>query len=208
MCFGGGKGGDGGAAEAQRKREATRRANITRGTAAIDSALSPFNDEYFNTRQTAYVNNAMPQLNSSFDQAQKDLVYALSRSGLLQSSEAANRQRLLNEERAKYEREIQNGAASFANQGRTGLEQTRAQLLSQLNATEDPTSAATAAANQAQLLQAPPSFDPLGNFAFNTAVTLQNLSNSATRGRGFLAGSPAASISSGSGVGSSSITRV
>lgn len=208
MCLGGGKGGDGGAAEAQRKREAARRSNIAAGTTAIDSALAPFNDEYFNTRQQAYTANALPQLNQSFDQAQKDLVYALSRAGLLQSSEAANRQRMLNEERAKYEREIQNGASSFANQGRTSLEQTRAQLLSQLNATEDPTSAATAAANQAQLLQAPPTFDPLGNFAFNTAVTLQNLSNATTRGRGFLAGSPAASISSGSGIGSSSITRV
>lgn len=206
MCLGGKKS-DGGAAEA-RRREEQRRANINTGTAAIDQALAPFDDKYFATRQQAYVDNALPQLSQSFDQAQKDLVYALSRSGLLQSSEAANRQRMLNEERAKYERDINNGAVSFANQGRTGLEQTRSSLLSQLNATEDPTSAATSAANQAQLLQAPPSFDPLGNFAFNTAVTLQNLSNNATRGRGYLSGSPTASIASGGGTGSSSITRV
>lgn len=207
MCLKKG-GGDGGAAEAQRQKEQIRRSNILLGTQNIDQALAPFNDEYFAGRQQAYIENARPQLDQSFNQAQKDLIYALSRSGLLQSSEAANRQRALNDERAKYERDINNAAAEFANSGRTSLEQTRSNLLSQLNATEDPTAAATSAANQANLLSAPPTFDPIGNFAFNTAVQLQNLSNASTRGRGYLSSSPTSSIGSAGGVGSSSITRV
>lgn len=209
MLFGGG--GDKSAqiaAEQQRQREATRRANITEGTAAIDKALAPFNDDYFTGRQTAYVANATPTLDQQFADAQKQLVYALSRGGLLQSSEAANRQRQLNEERARYERDIQNAAASFANQGRTDVENTRSNLLSQLNATEDPSAAATAAANKAALLNAPPTFDALGNFVFNTATNLENLSNVSTKGRGLFASSPTASIGSASGAGSSRVTSV
>lgn len=196
------------AAEQQAAREAARRANIMQGTTAIDQALAPFNDEYFTGRQNAYVANAMPSLDQQFQDAQKQLVYALSRGGLLQSSEAANRQRQINEERARYERDIQNAAASFANQGRTEVENTRSNLLSQLNATEDPSAAATAAANKAALLSAPPTFDALGNFVFNTATNLENLSNVSTKGRGLFASSPTASITPASGSGSSRVTSV
>lgn len=196
------------AAEEQAQREATRRANILKGTTSIDQALAPFNDDYFAGRQKAYVDNSLPALNTQFADAQKQLIYALSRGGLLQSSEAANRQRQLNEERARYERDINNGAAAFANQGRSDLENTRTSLISQLNATEDPTSAATAAAAKAQLLSAPPTFDALGNFVFNTATNLENLSNVSTKGRGLFASSPTASIGSASGAGSSRVTSV
>jgi len=196
------------AAEQQRQREAARRANIMQGTQAIDQALAPFNEDYFTGRQTAYVQNAMPALDQQFADAQKQLVYALSRGGLLQSTEAAARQRQLSEERARYERDIQNAAAEFANRGRTDVENTRSSLLSQLNATEDPTAAATAAANKAALLSAPPTFDALGNFAFNTATNLENLSNMATRGRGLFASSPTRSIAPASGAGSSRVTSV
>jgi len=196
------------AAKQQAQREATRRKNILRGTASIDTTLAPFNDDYFAGRQKAYVDNAMPTLDQQFSDAQKQLVYALSRGGLLQSSEAANRQRQLNEERARYERDIQNSAASFANQGRSDLENTRTNLISQLNATEDPSAAATAAANKAALLSAPPTFDALGNFVFNTATNLENLSNVSTRGRGLFAASPTASIGSAGGAGSSRVTSV
>lgn len=194
------------AAKQQAQREATRRANIMTGTTLIDEALAPFNDDYFSGRQKAYVDNAMPSLDQQFQDAQKQLVYALSRGGLLQSSEAANRQRQLNEERARYEREIQNSAASFANQGRTDVENTRTNLISQLNATEDPSAAATAAANKAALLSAPPTFDALGNFVFNTATNLENLSNVSTRGRGLFAANPTTSIGPASGSGSSRVT--
>lgn len=196
------------AAKQQAQREAARRANIMQGTQAIDEALAPFNDEYFTGRQTAYVANAMPSLDQQFQDAQKQLVYALSRGGLLQSSEAANRQRQLNDERARYERDIQNAAITFANQGRTDVENTRSNLLSQLNATEDPSAAATAAANKAALLSAPPTFDSLGNFVFNTATNLENLSNVATKGRGLFASSPTASINPAGGAGSSRVTTV
>lgn len=196
------------AAQQQAEREAARRAAIMKGTQSIDTALAPFDDQYFAGRQQAYVANAMPTLDQQYADAQKQLVYALSRGGLLNSSEAANRQRQLTEERARYQRDVENAAANFANQGRTDLENTRSNLLSQLTATEDPSAAATAAANKAALLSAPPTFDALGNFVFNTATNLENLSNVSTKGRGLFASSPTASISSAGGPGSSRVTTV
>lgn len=186
------------AAQQQAEREAQRRNNITAGTQAIDNALGGFDDNYFVSRQNAYVDNALPALNQQFSDAQKQLIYALSRSGLMQSSEAADRQRRLNEERGRYERDIQNNAINFANQGRTNLENTRSNLLSQLTATEDPTATATAAAAQAQLLNAPPTFDPLQPYIFNTVNSLENL-NASTGGRGLLNRGATANISPASG---------
>jgi hypothetical protein len=194
------------AAEEARQREEQRRQRITEGTTAIDTALAPFNDEYFTGRQTAYTQNAIPQLDRQFNDAQKALVYALSRGGLLQSSIAAEKQRALNAERAKYESDINNAAVGFANEGRSNLEKTRSNLLTQLGATEDPSQAASAAAREAGLLSAPPTFDALGNFIFNTATGLENLSNRTTGGRGFVAGGPASYI--GGSKGSSSVVRV
>ena len=200
-------GGSNAAAEEQRQREAKRRANIMQGTQAIDSALAPFDDKYFQQRQQAYTDYAAPQLDQQYNDAYKQLIYALSRSNLTQSTEAANRQRALTEERARYERDIKNNAANFANSARSNLENTRSSLISQLNATEDPTSAATAAANQAGLLQAPPTFDPLGNFVFNAASNLENLSKMSTGGRGLFSGGPAGNIGSANSGGSSRVVR-
>lgn len=201
MCSIFGGGGDAAAKAAQdaKKREAKRRANITTGTSSIDAALAPFNDDYFNSRSAAYTQNALPQLDQQFTDAQKQLTYALSRGGLLQSSVAADKQRALNAERAKYERDISNAAAGFANEGRTNLERTRSSLISQLGATEDPAQAASAAAREAGLLSAPPSFDALGNFVFNTATGLDDLSNRTTGGRGFVSGGPASYVGRNTG---------
>lgn len=209
MCgiFGGGKK-DNSAQQAAAQaaaREAERRARIQQGTQSIDAALAPFNDEFFGGRQSAYSAYAMPQLETQFNDARKQLIFALSRGGLLQSSAGADRQRRLNEERAQYERQVQSQAAEFSNQGRRDVEQTRANLLSQLTATEDPAAAATAAAAQAQLLNAPPNFPALGNFLFNAATGLNDLNVATTGGRGLINSGPASNI--GRSSGSSSVTQ-
>lgn len=183
MCGGGGKDNS---AEQAAQRERERRARISQGTASIDQALAPFNDEFFGTQQQAFLDNALPQLDDQFKQAQKDLIFALSRGGLLQSSTAAQRQRALNEERARFERQLNDQAVAFANQGRSNLETTRSNLISQLNATEDPALAASSAAREAGLLNTPPTFDPLGQFVFNAAEGLKELSNRTTGGAGFV----------------------
>ena len=199
MCMpGGGAKASNQAANDAKKREAQRRANLDQGTAAIDASLAPFNDADVATRSDAYSRNALPKLGQQFNEAQKQLIYALSRGGLLSSSVGADKQRALNAERAAYERDIASQAAGYANEGRANLEKTRASLIGQLGATEDPAQAASAAAREAGLLSAPPTFDALGNFVFNTSQGLQDLSNRTTGGRGFISGGPATYLGGGS----------
>jgi hypothetical protein len=78
MCFGGG--GSDRSAEAAAEREARRRANINKGTIAIDEALAGFNDDFFTGRQDAFVQNATPSLDRDFQKAQRDLIFGISRS--------------------------------------------------------------------------------------------------------------------------------
>lgn len=182
MCFGGGS--DNSAARAA-EEEAKRQKRLTQGTTAIDEALSGFGDEYFTGLSNAYSANATPQLESDYKDAQKELIFALSRSGLLSSKTAADRQAALDTEYAQYQKDIANAASAYASDAKSNLETTRSNLISQLYATEDPTTAASAAATQAGLLNATPTFDAVGDFVFNTAEELKNYSNQATGGSGY-----------------------
>lgn len=185
MCMGGG-GGDGGAGEAKR-REAQRQARISEGTQNINTQFSRFDDPYFAGREKAYVDYAQPQLDTQYADARKQLVYALSRSGLLSSSTAADRQRKLQEEKARYDMDVVNRAKGYSTQARSDLENARGDLISQLTATEDPAAANAAAVQRADLMSRPPSFDPVGNFVFNAAEGLRNYANPST-GYGGLVG--------------------
>jgi len=197
MCGGGGGKGANRAAEEAAAREAKRQARISRGSQSIDSALAPFNDDFWAGRQKAYTDYASPYLNDQFADAKKNLIYALSRSGLLSSSIAGDRQRKLNEEYGKYKADVVNQGKSYVQKGRQDLESTRSNLLSQLTATENPESAATAAQSQALLLQQDPSFDPIGQFLFTAADGLEDNANRATGYRGYASG-PSSFINSGS----------
>lgn len=207
MCkiFGGGNDASKKAAQEAAAREEQRKQRITQGQASINQALSPYNDEYFAGREKAYNDYAMPQLEDQHTDAKKALVFALSRSGLLNSSTAADRTRKLNEEYARYQTDIGNSGKNFANQGRTNLENVRGNLISQLTATEDPAAAAASASQQAALLSQPPAFDPVGTFAFNAASDLEELSNRNTGYRGY--GSQPIQFNSGGSRGSSTVTR-
>ena len=181
MCFP--KGGDGGAAAEQRAAEQQRKTRLSQGTQSIDQALSPYDDNYFKTRQDAFAKNALPNLDTKFSEARKNLIYALSGKGLLQSSVAAEEQRKLDSERAAFERQVQSGAQDYANESRAGVETTRRNLLNQLYSTEDPTSAAASAAREAGMLNAPTTPDYAGDFVFTAGQNL-GTANQALGGTG------------------------
>lgn len=206
MCLPGGDKAAKRAAAEQKAAEEKRRASIAQGTAAIDQSLAGFDDTYFQGRQDAYSANYKPQLEDQYNQAYKDLVYSLSNKNLLRSTVAGDKMRELQEKRAEYERQIGSEAQNFANQGRTDLENTRSNLLSQLYATEDPSQATAAAARQAQLLNTPASFDTAGNFLFNVADSL-NTVNQATGGQGVV-NALTRNIGTGAGKGSARTVRV
>jgi hypothetical protein len=112
----------------------------------------------------------------------------------------------LEDEKAQYTRQIASQGQNFANTNRSALEDTRSRLLNQLTATEDPTSAASAAAREAGLLNTPPQFDPIGDLVFRALEGFKSGVNQATSGQGILSGtSPTSAIRSPTGAGSSSI---
>lgn len=198
MCgiFGGAKGDGGAAAAAQ--QEAARQARITQGTDSINQELSAFTPDYFSKQATAYDNYAQPKLNQDYADARKQLVFNLSRSGILNSTEAANQERKLSAQNDAYKTDVINKGLSVAQQSQGDIESTRNQLIQQLTATEDPAAAAANAGRAADLASRPPAFDPVGNFAFNTGTNLNNYAGAATGYKGLAAAQPALYSSGGS----------
>ncbi|MBL26155.1 MAG: hypothetical protein CMM50_01195 [Rhodospirillaceae bacterium] len=167
MCFvGGGGGGDNGAAEA-RAREEARQARIRQGIANIDDTFGRFDDQFFADRAKAYTDFATPQLDDQLADTRKQLIFALSRGGNLNSSTGAERFADFRAAEDRARRQIESRGLDYANQARTDVERQRADLISILNATSDPEAAASGAVNRVQALSATPAFDPftatLGN---------------------------------------------
>lgn len=190
MCgfFGGAKGGDGGAGAAA-AAEAKRQANITSGTKSINEQFAQFSPEFYNTQAQNYTAYAQPQLEQQFGEAKKNLIFALSRSGLLNSSTAAEKQRQLLEEKARYGTDVISRGKAYAQNNQAENERVRNNLISQLTATNDPEAAISGAARAAELANRPPPFDPVGQFVFNAAQLANQYAGPATAYRG-VAGSP------------------
>ena len=183
MCFGGG-GGDGGAAQARADEEA-RQARIKQGVANIDAQFAQFGDDYFNKRKQAYTNFAMPQVGEQFKQNADQLAYSLARSGLGQSSEGARQGGILMRDNAMARQQVAEGATGEAQKARQAVEDQRSNLISQLQASSDPTMAANNALRQAGVLQMQTGFNPVANLFQNTTGVL-----SAANSAGAYSGGP------------------
>ncbi len=171
MCFGGGGGGgDGGAAA----REAQRQENIRTGTQNIDQSFAGFTPDFYAGQEKAYTDYAQPALDQQYADARKQMIFALSRSGNLNSTSAGDRQKRLDMEKNNYQTDIINKAKGYSTQTQSDVERARANLIGQLTATEDPAAAAQGAVQQAAILSRPPAFDPIGQFAFEAASGLNN----------------------------------
>lgn len=173
MCVGGG-GGDNGAQQA-RADETARQARITAGNAAIDKNFARFGEPFFKSRQQAYVANAAPQLATQYDQTSRNLAYNLARSGLTSSSEASRNVGELQRQFNTGQSQIANAGLDYANQARTNIEQQKAELRSQLNATGDAQAVGNAALNRASVAaNQANSFSPIGNLFQDTTGLLGN----------------------------------
>lgn len=160
MCFGGG-GGDSGAAAAradQQQREAQLEANRTQ----VNRTFDQFDDKFYNQRKQAYLDYQVPQLNDQYAEAQKQLVYGLSRKGNLNSSVAGEQFGGLGKQYATGSNAIQAGAQDFENQTRQQVEGNRSDVLNQLSATENTDAATSEAINRARAVSQGPAVPPVG----------------------------------------------
>ncbi|WP_068314932.1 hypothetical protein [Polycladidibacter hongkongensis] len=157
------KGGSKEAARARREEE-QRQARVRAGTSQINSVFDgQFTDDFFKTRAQSYLDYANPQLEDQYNNATKELSFALARSGTLDSSVRGGK---LSELQKLYDIEKQNvadQAQAQSKQLRGEVERSRGDLISTLSATGDAKTASNSAINQAELLSKPAAFSPLEN---------------------------------------------
>jgi len=159
----GGKGG-GGEAAAARADEAARQAQIRQGTTRINDIFNnQFTDDFFKGRQQAYLDYASPQVADQYGDAQKELTFALTRSGLLDSSVRGQQAAELQKRHDLLMQQVADNALASANQDRNAVEDARANLIATLNATGDATGVANQALTRASVLSKPQAYSPLTN---------------------------------------------
>lgn len=168
MCGGGGGGGDGGAAE----REAKRQANIRAGYDQIQGIFGGFNDDFYNQRSTAYTDYAMPQLDQQYEEAVKNLTFALSRNSRLDSSVAGEQRAKLQEDYDRRRTEVADRGMQYGNDARSAVERSRGDLVSLNSNLANPATIANEAQNRLAGLQAMPTFEPLAPLFVNVGEAL------------------------------------
>ena len=159
MCFGGG-GGDGGAAE-QRRQEELRQQRVREGRDKIDETFAQFDQPFYDARRQSYIDYASPQLEDQFKDASRDLLLALTRSGLQNSSARARRFGDLQKQYDTNARAIANKALDFENRARSSVESAKSDLYSQNQNLADPAMIAQNAMNRATTLTQMPNYNPL-----------------------------------------------
>ena len=200
--MGGGGGGDGGA----RQREQDRQNRISEGNTAIDSAFSGFNDDFFGGINSNFLRFQQPEVDNQFRDAKKNLTFALSRSGNLSSSAGANETRKLIEQLNRANQLVASEADRFTQDLRGNVSNSQSNLRSLLTSTEDPVAAGNQALAEAQRLNQPPVFAPLGQLFSGVTDSLNQAFNTSQNGfRGALGARLFGG--SGGGGGSTSVFR-
>jgi hypothetical protein len=162
------------AAEAKQK-ENKRQARLDQGKGVIDTMFSNenFGDPFYDKYRKAELDYTMPQLQTQYDTAKNNMTYDLARAGTLRSSAAGYAQKLLEGQNAVNEAGIRAKADTDTAALRDSIASQKNQALNQLYQTEDPTVAATTAANSvanAQLQQ--PNTGALGDLFKPIAIGL------------------------------------
>lgn len=159
-------------AKRARKAEEARQARIREGTQRIDDIFGSFNDDFYGGRRQSYLDYSTPQLEDQYADAQKQLTYALARSGTLDSSIRAERAAELQKAYDLNQQQIADQALSYETEARNAVEGARSNLVSTLNATGDAEGAANAALARSQALSQPVAFSPLTNLFADFTSTL------------------------------------
>lgn len=185
MCMGGG--GDGGAAEA-REDEAGRQREIKRGTKRIDEKFRQFNDGYFKKQRQNFLSYATPQLQDQYGKAQRDLTFALDRSGLSNSSARAQKEGELTKLYDTNKRQVADQALDYESKARNSVEDARTNLIATLVAQGDAGAAANQAVSRAAALSQPQAYSPLADLftSFTSGLNTQAANERAAAASGGL----------------------
>lgn len=129
-----------------------------------DKTAPAFDDAFYNQRRQAYIDHYVPQLTDQFAKARNDMAFALARAGLTRSSVAADQGARLQEANAVQSATVANQAEGQVSDLRNKVEDNRANLVSQLQASADPGGTANLALARTQSLASEPlTYSPLGD---------------------------------------------
>lgn len=157
-----GKKSGGNEAKQARNDEQQRQAKIREGTTKVNSIFdSQFTPGYYDKQRDSYINYANPQLEDQYGNAQKELTFALTRSGLLDSSARADKEGELQQLYDLNKQKVADDALAYSTKAKTSVEDARSNLISTLNATGDAEGAASSALARAGALSQPAAYSPL-----------------------------------------------
>lgn len=138
-------------------------------------AVPAFDDAFYNQRRQAYIDNQTPQLADQFAKARNDMSFALARAHLTRSSVAADQNARLNETNVVAAGDIANKAEGQVSDLRSKVEDSRTNLVSQLQASADPGGTANLALARTQsMAKEPLTYSPLGDVFTGIASGIGN----------------------------------
>lgn len=159
MCWGG-SGGDTGADDARAEEEA-RQKRIRDSRASIDTIFDTYDEDFYDRQRNAYLNYATPQVEDQFGDAMRELTFALSRSGKLDSALAARRE-------AKAQKMKDQAMINVNKQGddlvytmKGNMEKARGDLYDQASSLADVDAARTLAISNFDTTSKPPIYNPV-----------------------------------------------
>lgn len=127
----------------------------------VSRSAGAFSPDFFQKQRQTFLDYANPQLEDQYGKAQKELTFALDRSGNLDSSMRGQKLGDLQQLYDLNKQKIADEALSHETTTRTAVEDARANLVATLNATGDAQGAANSALTRAAALSAPAAYSPL-----------------------------------------------
>jgi len=146
-----------------RLAEEARQVRINQGLADINTKFGQFDQAFYDKQRQNYENFAMPTVAQDYNKSKGMLGYELANRGLLNSSSGVKREASLNRELSKAKRTVADQAQGSVNDLRGQVEDTRSNLINQLEASSDPAAIGSLATAQAGRYNQPLSYQPIGN---------------------------------------------
>lgn len=135
-----------------------------------------FTDDFFTGLERNYLDYYLPQFTRQAEDADRGLRINLGRTGNLSSSYGAREMARLAEDKEMNRRRIIDESIKYGSDQRKGLEDTRGNLIGQLESGAGIENVAGQAAAQARAMTAPPAFSPLGDLFKNYTAAVANAS--------------------------------
>jgi len=149
-------------AKQARQDEQQRQQRIRSGTQRVGEIFGDqFTPGFFNDRAQSYINFATPDLTKQYTDANKQLTFALDRSGNLDSSSRADLAAELTRQYGMQKQKVADDALNYKQKAQSGAEDARSNLIGMLNATGDDQGTVQDAMRRARALSETPGYSPL-----------------------------------------------